>query len=393
VSPEARAADGPKILLATTHPLTAHRLMRGQLAELQRRGWRPTLLSSPGDLLEEVGLAEGIPVVGIAMRREIAPLRDLRALFAVRAALARLAPAIVNSGTPKAGLLVTAAAASLRHPRRVYTLRGLRLETARGWRRVLLSATEGLSCRLAHHVVCVSRSLRDRAVEAGIAHPAKLHLLADGSSNGVDVERFAPPDAERRRRSRARLGLSEGGPVIGFVGRFTRDKGITDLVRAFDRVRASHAEVRLVLAGDFETGDPVPSGIRDRIRREPHFVHAGFVDEPAELYASLDLLAFPSYREGFPNAPLEAAACGIPTVGYAATGTVDAVVDGETGTLVPVGDSGALASAILLYVEQPALRLRRGEAARQRAVASFRRERLWEEWDNLYRRLLNEKRA
>jgi glycosyltransferase involved in cell wall biosynthesis len=393
VSSAPAAADGPTVLVATTHPLTAHRLMRGQLADLRRRGWRPTLLSSPGPLLDAVGRREGVPVLGIPMRREIHPWADLSALVRVRSAVARLGPALINSGTPKAGLLVMAAAASLRHPRRIYTLRGLRLETAEGARRTLLTAAERLSCRLAHHVVCVSRSLRDRAVVLGVASPSKLHVLADGSSNGVDVERFAPAGAQRRREARARFGVPERGPVIGFLGRLTRDKGIADLVRAFDRVHVSYPDAILLLAGDFEAGDPVRADIRQRVHCEPHFVLTGFVEEAAELYAALDLLAFPSYREGFPNAPLEAAACGVPTVGYAATGTVDAVADGETGTLVPIGDAEALAAAILDHLDHPDMRASRGAAARRRAVERFRRERLWEEWDNLYRRLLSERRG
>jgi glycosyltransferase involved in cell wall biosynthesis len=218
-------------------------------------------------------------------------------------------------------------------------------------------------------------------------------VLADGSSNGVDVERFAPAGAQRRREARARFGVPERGPVIGFLGRLTRDKGIADLVRAFDRVHVSYPDAILLLAGDFEAGDPVRADIRQRVHCEPHFVLTGFVEEAAELYAALDLLAFPSYREGFPNAPLEAAACGVPTVGYAATGTVDAVADGETGTLVPIGDAEALAAAILDHLDHPDMRASRGAAARRRAVERFRRERLWEEWDNLYRRLLSERRG
>ena len=117
-------------------------LMRGQLAYLKTAGFDPALLSSPGKELEEIGRREGYPVFGVAMRRDISPLSDLRSLFEILRLLRRIKPVICNSGTPKAGLLVGLAAWLTRVPCRVYTLRGLRLETAKGVKRMILTITE-----------------------------------------------------------------------------------------------------------------------------------------------------------------------------------------------------------------------------------------------------------
>jgi glycosyltransferase involved in cell wall biosynthesis len=326
------------------------------------------------------------------MSREASPLRDLVSWVRLVRLFRRLRPDLVAAGTPKAGLLGLLAARVVGVPARVYTLRGLRLETARGAKRRLLRRAERLTAASAHRVLCVSESLRRRAVELGVVAEAKAVVPGAGSSNGVDVARFraAAEDREGVRSLRARLGLPEGAPVVGFVGRLTRDKGIAELLEAFDRLSRELPEARLLLLGDFESGDPVPRALADRLRADPRVVLPGFVRDTAPYYPLMDVLAFPSHREGFPNAPLEAAATEVPTVGFGVTGTVDAVADGETGRIVPPGDVAALAAALAAYLRDEELRRRHGRAARERAERRFRRETVWRAWAAEYRRLLGE---
>jgi len=384
----------PRLLVAVTHPMTARHLLRGQLRYLAEAGFDVALVTAPGPDLDAVVAAEGVAAFPVPMAREISPARDLIALARLSRVNARFRPHLVSAGTPKAGLLAMVAARRAGVPVRLYTVRGLRLETARGARRRLLAAAERRAADDAHRVVCVSESLRRRYLELGLAPADKTAVLGAGSSNGVDAQRFRPrpagdPEVVRLRRE---LGLPEDAPAIGFVGRFTRDKGIADLLEAFDGpVAARFPEARLVLLGEFERGDPVPGAVRERLLSDPRIVRAGFVADTAPYYGVVDLLAFPSYREGFPNAPLEAAASAVPVVGYAATGTVDAVADGETGTLVPAGDAGALGEAIVRCLADPALARRHGAAGRERVERLFRRERVWEAWELELRRLLVER--
>jgi len=227
-----------RVLHAVTDSISTM-LMRGQLAYLKSHGFDPALLSSPGKDLDETGSREGYPVFGIAMKREIAAIADLRSFFWIWRLLRRIKPVVCNASTPKAGFLVGLAAWITRVPCRIYTLRGLRLETATGMRRIILTITERLACFSAHRVICVSGSLRERAVNLGLVSREKTIVLGAGSSNGVNVRRFQPTPEKLAVAAalRENLGIRPEQPVIGFAGRFTRDKGIPELVAAFHSIR------------------------------------------------------------------------------------------------------------------------------------------------------------
>jgi glycosyltransferase involved in cell wall biosynthesis len=383
---------GAHLLHITTVPMTLS-FLHGQTGYMRGRGFRVHALSSPGPELDAFTEREGVEVSAVEMSRRITPLRDLLAVGRLLRRLRRIRPAIVHATTPKGGLLGMIAAAVYGAPVRLYHIRGLNLLGATGWKRRLLWASDWLACRLAHQVLCVSHSVRQEAVKAGVCGPDKIKVLQRGSGNGVDaMGRFHPDaqDGSDRGRTRARFGIPEGAVVIGFVGRIVRDKGIVELVEAWKQLRQAYPQLHLLLVGPFEPEDPVPAATEAVLREDPRVHLAGLDWDTPPLYAAMDLVALPSYREGLPNVPLEAAAMRLPVVATRIPGCVDAVADGTTGVLVPPRDAISLAAALHAYIEDLDLRSRHGRAGRERVLREFRQEVIWEALYEEYCRLLEE---
>jgi glycosyltransferase involved in cell wall biosynthesis len=182
------------------------------------------------------------------------------------------------------------------------------------------------------------------------------------------VERFSPGPGTLR----ARLGLPPDAPVVGFVGRLTRDKGLPELVEAFDAILAARPQAHLLLVGWFDASeDALGSALRSRIKNHPHIHMTGYVADTAPYYRAMDVMVLPTWREGFPNVVLEAAASGIPVVTTLCTGSRDAVVPEVTGLLIPPGYPVAIREAVLQLLRNPERRCRMGEAARAWVLQNY----------------------
>jgi glycosyltransferase involved in cell wall biosynthesis len=386
------AVPNVRLVHVTTVPVSLN-FMRGQVGYMMRRGFAISAISSPGEELALFAQREHAPVYAVPMPRRITPFRDLRAVWAVYRALRRVRPHIVHAHTPKGGLLGTTGAWLARTPVRIYHIRGLPFMTASGARRVLLRWTERVSCALADRVLCVSESVRDVAIAEGVCAADKITVLGGGSGNGVDAAHRFDPDrwAPLRLVRRHALRVPPHAVVVGYVGRIVREKGIIELAAAWQALRTAHPDAYLVIAGDFEPQDPVPDDVALLLRRDERIRIVAWDREMPSLYSAMDMVVLPSYREGFPNVPLEAGAMRIPVVATRIPGCTDAVADGVTGTLVPPRDVDALARAIHEYVVHPQLRQAHGRAGRDRVLREFRQERIWEALHGEYLRLLTRK--
>lgn len=374
----------PLIVLAVTSHVSMD-FFKGQINSIRSAGFDVAVICSPGwDNLD------GVKYFPVPMEREIAILRDIRSLYMLIKIMYSIRPAIVNAGTPKAGLLVGIAAFMSNVPIRIYTCHGLRLETLTGWKRKLLTLTEQIAGLCAHKVVCVSKSLRNKVIQLKLVPESKVTALGAGSCNGIDLNRFTKIQTERPAIERILpgWGITADAIFIGFIGRLTKDKGIVELVEAFDRLKSKFSNLYLLLLGGFEEGDPLSEEIRQRISQENRIIDLGLVPDTVPYYKLMRVLVLPTYREGLPTVLLEAAAMEIPVVASRATGCVDVVIEGKTGLLVPVGDSEQLANAISRILANNREAAAMGRKARQRIETHFKQELVWKNTVEFYNKLL-----
>ena len=181
--------------------------------------------------------------------------------------------------------------------------------------------------------------------------------------SGVNCERFAPAPAR----------VGGGALRVVLPARLLWDKGLAELIEAVRLLRAQQVPLAVFLAGDPDPGNPaaVPVSTVEGWVKEGLVSWLGHVDDMPGLFHSMDAVVLPSYREGLPKGLIEAGACGLPLITTDVPGCREVVTHEVDGLLVPVKDAGALAVAMRRLVEDPALCVRLGAAARAKALALF----------------------
>lgn len=306
----------------------------------------------------------------LRMVRTPSPLEDALSLLRWIILIAKIKPALVSIGTPKAALLGIVASWFLRVPIRVYMLRGLRLETTSGALLKVLYLLEVAIAKCSTEIIAVSDSLRQAYCLLGVAPWSKVAVLGPGSSHGVDTEHFNPKRWKNWVPDHPQLleALSLGRPIIGFVGRLSIDKGLQSLVTTRAMLCQRKIDHEFVVIGTNEVGHSVTDQLYVG-DRPPIFL--GEVNDIAPYYPMLNLLLLPSRREGFPNVVIEAAASGVPSITTNVTGARDSVVDGVTGLISEASDDLAFAEVVLAALQNPAATIRMGRDARRRAIQLF----------------------
>jgi glycosyltransferase involved in cell wall biosynthesis len=344
-----------------------------QIRATTAAGHKVLLVASPGPEWQALGGMSGVRVVQLSIARAMSPLSDLRSLAALWQLLRRERIEILHSTTPKAGLLAAIAGRLAGVPVRLHSFTGQAWAELGGWRRQVAKAADRLIVYLNTRCYADSESQRAFMEAQGIAPRGTVVVAAAGSLAGVDLTVFDPVRGiAEGRRVRGELGIQDADKVVMFVGRVTRDKGVAELIAAFCALHERMKGVHLVLVGPQEPErDPLPASTREAIDRHPAIHAVGYRAHPEHFLAASDLLCLPSYREGFGNVVIEAAAMGKPAVGTLIPGLVDAVVDGVTGLLVAPKDPAALATAIETLLLDDERRRAMGVAARDRALRQF----------------------
>lgn len=334
------------------------------------REYELCMLASPGKYWADLDrYGEAVRRIEVPMERHISPLRDLRSLWRLVRVFRRERPTMVHSMTPKAGLLCMMAAWMCRVPVRVHTFTGLVFPTATGLTRRILMLTDGITCACATHIIPEGEGVRSDLLNHGITRKP-IRVLGYGNCRGIDLKRFDPslPEIEA---AAAPLRRQEEFTFV-FVGRLVRDKGINELVAAFERLNSELPATRLVLVGPEEPElDPLLPETVLRINNNPAIEAPGSQSDVRPWLAAADALVFPSYREGFPNVVIEAGAMGLPSIVTDINGSREIISDGINGIIIPPRDTDALYSAMRRMATSPELAAALAANARPRIAARY----------------------
>lgn len=379
----------PKLLRITTVPQSLRSLLKGQLKFMSENGWEVIGVSTPNELLDEVSEVEGIRTIGVNMTRTISPIQDLKSLFQLIRLIRKEKPQIVHTHTPKAGLLGMMAARICGVPHRLHTVAGMPLVVHTGVKRKILNATEKLTYACATRVYPNSYGLQEIILANKFIRKNKLKVIGHGSSNGIDTSEFDPELFGETQKSalRKELNIQPDEWVFVFVGRMVGDKGVNELVEAFVSLNAKNA--KLLLVGPLEADlDPLSEVTLAQMERQPDILSVGFQQDVRPYFGIADVLVFPSYREGFPNVVMQAAAMQLNCIVTDINGCNEIITQGENGWIVPVKEVEALKSQMQWSLENRDASKAMGLKSRKLMIEKYERKFVQQEILKEYERVL-----
>lgn len=337
-------------------------------------------VSSPEKMLEEVSVHEGVRTASVSMTRSITPAQDLKALWQLYRLFRKEKPAIVHTHTPKAGLLGMMAGRLAGVPIRIHTVAGMPLMESKGVKRKMLQSTERLTYMCATRVYPNSRNLAEFITENKFCRKNKLKVLGNGSSNGIDMDFFqcTPAILSLANELRKRLNLTQDHFVFLFIGRLVKDKGIEELVEAFIRMKQKFSGIKLLLVGPYEQDlDPISEKTMQTIELDSDIIHEGFQQDVRPYLAISNILTFPSYREGFPNVPMQAGCFDLPSIVTDINGCNEIIEHGKNGLIIPVKNSEALKTAMETIMTDEALYSNLKKNARKMIQERYDQKKFW----------------
>jgi glycosyltransferase involved in cell wall biosynthesis len=375
----------------TTVDQSLRYLLLNQMRSIAQAGYEVTGISAPGSdvpVIESMGIRH----IAVPLTRRLTPLADLRALVQLYRIFRREQFTIVHTHTPKPGLLGQLAARMAGAPVVVNTIHGFYFhEHMPPAQRRFYIAMERIAARCSDLILSQSREDLDTAIRLGICPRERIQLLG----NGIDIQRFDRNrvDPATLAHLRSTLGLPSGVPVIGFVGRLVVEKGILELARAVQQVQSRFGPVTLLIVGgvDREKAGALNHEDIQAAAGTATCIFAGVRQDMPDMYALMDVFALPSYREGFPRAPMEASAMGVPCVVTNVRGCREAVEHERNGLIVPLRDVDALAEALIRLLRDHDRRRAMGDAGRRMAREQFDERLVFQRVLAAYHRLLNEK--
>jgi glycosyltransferase involved in cell wall biosynthesis len=378
-----------KLIRITTVSMALTTLLKGQLRFMDQ--YLDVLaVSSGGGTFDDVAKNEGVKTKALTMSRTITPFKDLKSLYQLYKLFKKEKPFIVHTHTPKAGTLGMIAAKLAGVPHRMHTIAGLPLLIASGPKRVLLNIVEKITYACATKIYPNSFAMKDIIIQHGFTKESKLKVIEKGSTNGVDTDHFEPKlfDEASKTKLKGELGINKDDTVFVFIGRIVKDKGMNELMHTFAKINVDYPNTKLLLVGPFEDHlNPLLPETYDLIKNHNSITHVGYQKDVRPYFAISDVLAFPSYREGFPNVVMQAGAMGLASIVTDINGCNEIIENGKNGLIIQPKNEDALLDAMEFMINHPEERISMANSSRSKIENNYQQKIVWnallKEYQNL----------
>ncbi|MCD0471066.1 glycosyltransferase [Flavobacterium sp. JAS] len=316
----------------------------------------------------------------VEITRDISPLKDLRAIIKIYQYIKINKIDKVVGHTPKGGMVAMIAAFLANVSERVYFRHGIIYETSTGLKKKLLKNIDRLTGFFATKVVCVSNSVKQISENDKLNNPHKNLILGFGTCNGIDTENRFNPDnksLEIITSLRENYKINSKDRIVGYVGRLVKDKGIDDLINAWDLLKENFSNAKLLLVGPIEEKDSISEYSKHQIMSDPTIIYEDFVTDASPYFSLMDIFVLPTYREGFPTVSLEASAMNLPVIITKATGCEEAIVENQTGLFIS-NNPNDIADKILFYLKNENIAKMHGKQGRSFVRENFEQTKIWD---------------
>ena len=406
-----------KLFRVTTADISLNSLLKGQLKFLNQY-FEVVGVAKDTGVLKEVSEREGIRVVDAPLERPISLVKDIKGLWFLYRLFRKEKPWCVHANTPKGSLLAMIAAWFACVPHRVYTVTGLRYQGAHGLLRMILKTMERLSCLFATNVIPEGQGVLQCLKRDNITKKS-LQVIHYGNINGKDTEFFSRDNtiqtaslkladkqihlrnlSEKEARSlvRSELGFSNNDFIFVFIGRLVNDKGLGELADAIRKLENENLEIKLLLIGEIDgEDDALAKDKLNYLMQSKNVKYIGVQSDIRPYLMASDVLVFPSYREGFPNVPLEAGALGLPAIVTNINGSNEIIEDGVNGKIIqaPLDNKGVRVNDITIelytmmkwFYYHPEEVKRMGENARPIICERYEQHNVWKALLEYYKQL------
>ena len=382
-----------KILHIFTISRTPIAFFDGQFRYLKEHGYEVVLACKREDGIEEFAERNGVKYFPVEIPRSMSPVAILKSIGAIKRIIKDEKPEAVFGHTPVGALCAMIAAKWCGVKNRIYYRHGVIYTTMKGAKYLLFKWEEKFVASLATAVVNVSHSLSRLAAKDHLNTDKKQHVIGHGTCGGIDAVNIFNPTLLNKAdldAAKKKLGLNDVDIVFGFCGRICNDKGVPELIDAFELFRSKHKglKAKLLLIGAMDIRDGVSGHYADKINEDKDIVLSGHVEGGGipYYYAMLDVFVFPSHREGFGMCAIEASAMEKPLLVSKVHGCEDTIVEHLTGEYIGL-DAESICKGMESMLDADKRRFL-GENGRVKVLEWYDFRVMWPLVKELYERIL-----